>query len=285
MVMTVCVLAGFYSLVQIPKESSPEVIVPIGIVTTVLRGGGGEDVEKLVTNKLEEEIINVENIDKVTSSSQEGISIISAQFDASADIEKSIQDLKDAVDRGKTKLPSDAEEPVVTKVNFSEQPILILSISQDLSPAGLTRLGDELEKELRKVRGVSKVDILGTRKKEVQVVLRKDKLAAYNISINQVIGAIAGANASFPIGSITVSDVDYPVKFAGSIDEANQVPNITLTTANGSIVYLRDIAFVADGLEAPKTFSRISVDGDPSQNALSLYVYKKSGVPSNWITS
>jgi HAE1 family hydrophobic/amphiphilic exporter-1 len=275
--MFVFTLIGFYSLIQIPKESAPEVVVPVGIVTTVLRGGAGEDVEKLVTNKLEEEIVNVENIDKVTSSSQEGVSVITAQFNASADIEKSIQDLKDAVDKVKTKLPTDADEPTVTKVNFSQQPILILSISQDLSPAGLTRLGDDLEKELRKVKGVSQVDILGTRKKQVQVVLRKDKLATYGVSINQVIAAISGANASFPIGSITVADVDYPIKFSGSIDEANQVPDITLTSPSGSVIYLRDIAFVADGLEAPKTFSRISVDGQPSQNALTLNVYKKTG--------
>lgn len=277
MTMFVFTVVGFYSLIQIPKESAPEVVVPIGIVTTVLRGGAGEDVEKLVTNKLEEEIVNVENIDKVTSSSQEGVSVITAQFNASADIEKSIQDLKDAVDKVKTKLPTDAEEPTVTKVNFSQQPILILSISQDLSPAGLTRLGDDLEKELRKVKGVSQVDILGTRKKQVQVVLRKDKLATYGVSINQVIAAIAGANASFPIGSITVADVDYPIKFSGSIDEANQVPDITLTSQTGGVVYLRDIAFVADGLEAPRTFSRISVDGEPSQNALTLNIYKKTG--------
>ncbi len=277
MVMTVFILIGFYSLLAIPKESAPEVVVPVGIVTTVLRGGAGEDVEKLITNKLEEEIINVENIDKVTSSSQEGVSVITAQFNASADIEKSIQNLKDAVDKVKTKLPTDADEPVVTKVNFSQQPILILSISQDLSPAGLTALGDNLEKEIRKVKGVSQVDILGTRKKQVQVVLKKDKLATYGVSVNQVIAAIAGANASFPIGSITVADIDYPIKFSGSIDEANQVPDITLTSPTGSIIYLRDIAFVADGLEAPRTFSRVSVAGEPSQNALTLNIYKKTG--------
>lgn len=277
MVMFVLTAGGLYSLLAIPKESSPEVIVPVGIVTTILRGGTGEDVEKLITNKLEQEIANVENIDTVTSSSREGVSSITAQFNASADIEKSIQDLKDAVDRAKTELPTDAEDPVVTKVNFSEQPILILSISQDLSPAGLTQLGDDIEKELKKVKGVSKVDISGVRKKEVQVVVRKDRLATYGLSINQVIAAIQGANASFPIGSITVTNIDYPIKFSGSIDDASQVPDITLTTQSGTLVYLRDIAFIADGLESPKTFSRISVDGAPSENALTLNVYKKSG--------
>jgi multidrug efflux pump subunit AcrB len=277
MIIITLMIVGLYSLVSIPKESAPEVIVPIGIVSTVLRGGSGEDVEKLVTNKLEQDIANVENIDKVTSSSQEGISIITAQFNASANIDKSLQNLKDAVDKAKINLPSDADTPVVSKVNFSEQPILILSISEDISPASLTVLGDDLEKELKKIKGVSNVVITGTRKRQVQVVIRKDKLESYGLSLNQVIGAIQGANASLPIGNITVANIDYPIKFSGALDEASQVPDITLTTPSGTLVYLRDIAFVADGLETPKTFSRISVGGKPSENALTLSIYKKTG--------
>jgi len=277
MVMITLVIAGLYSLKTIPKESAPEVVVPIGIVSTVLRGGSGEDVEKLVTDKLEQDIANVENIDKVTSSSREGVSIITAQFNASADIDKSIQALKDAVDKAKSGLPSDAEIPVVSKVNFSEQPILIVSISQDLSPASLTVLGDDLEKELKKIKGVSSVSVTGTRKREVQVVIRKDRLESYGLSLSQVVGAIAGANASFPIGNITVDSVDYPIKFSGSIENTSDVPDITLLSPSGTLIYLRDIAFIADGLESPKTFSRVSVSGEPSVNAFTLYVYKKTG--------
>ncbi len=275
--MIVLILMGLTSLVAIPKESSPEIIIPMGIVSTVLRGASAEDTEKLITDKLESEIANVENIDKITSSSQEGVSVITAQFNASADIEKSIQDLKDAVDRVKGDLPADATDPMVTKINFADQPMLIVSISQDVSSAGLTALGDELEMQLKKVEGVSKVDISGTREREIQVVVRKEQLANYGLSLNQVIAAIAGANASSPIGSITVADVDYPIKFSGSIENAIEVPEITIQTASGVPVYLRDIAFIADGLAAPSTFSRISVEGAPSENALTLNVYKKSG--------
>ena len=126
-------LGGIYSLFLIPKESSPEVIIPFGIVTTTLRGAGAEDTEKLITNKLEDEIANLENIDTVTSSSREGVSIVSAQFNANADIDKSIQDLKDAVDKAKATFPADADEPFVSRVNFSDQPILIISASADVS--------------------------------------------------------------------------------------------------------------------------------------------------------
>lgn len=277
MIMGALIISGLYSIFLIPKESSPEVIIPIGVVSTTLRGGSAEDVEKLVTNKLEQEIANVENIDKVTSSSAEGLSVITAQFIASADIEKSIQDLKDAVDRAKIGLPTDADDPFVMKINFADQPVLIVSVSQDLSPAGMTKLGEELERELKKVKGVSAVDVAGTRPREVQVVISKEKLASYGLSINQVVAAIQGANASLPIGRITMGDVDYPIKFKGSIDEAGQVPDITLLGNGGVPVYLRDVAYIADGLEAPKTYSRISVGGMPSENSLTLSVRKKSG--------
>lgn len=277
LLMAVLVLAGIVSLVAIPKESSPEVIIPIGVVSTVLRGASAEDVEKLLTNKLEGEIVNVENVDKVTSSSREGVSVITAQFNASANIEKSIQDLKDAVDRAKGDLPTDATEPMVMKVNLADQPMLIVSVSQDISPAGLTALGDDLKNELKKVEGVSKVEISGTRKREVQVVVKKAELATYGLNLNQVIGAIQSANASLPIGSITVADIDYPIKFAGSIESAAEIPDITVQSASGVPIYLRDIAFIADGLAAPSTFSRISVNGAPSENAITLNIYKKSG--------
>jgi multidrug efflux pump subunit AcrB len=277
LLMIVLILTGLYSLLAIPKESAPEVIIPVGVVSTVLRGASAEDTEKLITNKLEPEIANVENIDKVTSSSQEGVSVITAQFNAKANIDKSIQDLKDAVDRVKGDLPTDATDPMVMKINFADQPMLILSISQDLSPAGLTALGDDLKDELKKVEGVSKVEVSGTRKREIDVVVRKDELARYGLSLNQVIGAIQGANASFPIGSITVADINYPIKFAGSIENAVEVPNITIQSASGVPVYLRDIAFISDGLASPSTYSRISVAGAPSENALTLYIYKKSG--------
>src|SRR3954469_4498816 len=88
LLMTVLVLTGMYSLLAIPKESAPEVIIPVGVGSTVLRGASAEDTEKLITNKLEPEIANIENIDKVTSSSQEGVSVITAQFNAKANIDK-----------------------------------------------------------------------------------------------------------------------------------------------------------------------------------------------------
>ena len=285
LLMIALTASGLMALLAIPKESSPEVIIPVGIVTATLRGASAEDTEKLITNKIEDEVANLENIDKVTSSSQEGLAVVSAQFNANANIDKSIQDLKDAVDRAKVNFPAEADEPSVSKVNFADQPILILSVSADLPESGLTDLGENLKDEIKKISGISKVEVAGTRKHEVGVVLKKQMLEKYGISTEEVMGAIAASNVSFPIGNITVADIDYPIKFAGSIDAAEQVPDITVRSSGGVNVYLRDIAFVADGLEKPQTFSRQSLAGKPSSQAITLYVYKKSGGDVTVITN
>ena len=277
LMMIALTVAGIYSLATIPKESAPEVIIPVGNVIATLPGASASDVEKLITNKLEDEIANIENIDKVTSSSREGVSIVSAQFLASANLDKSMQKLRDAVDRAKVEFPKEANEPQVMEVNFADRPILIISISEDLSPRGLTDLGDYLKDEIKKVRGVSKVDVSGTRKREAQVVIRRSALEQYGLNVSDVMNAITAANASFPIGNITVSDIDYPIKFEGSIDDPKDVANIPIPNTNGVPLYLRDIADVVDGLEKPLTFSRASVGGAPASQALTLNVYKKSG--------
>lgn len=268
---------GIWSLITIPKESAPEVVIPVGNIITALPGASATDVERLITNKLEDEIENLENIDKVTSSSREGISIVSAQFLASANIDKSIQKLREAVDRAKLDFPREATQPQVLQVNFADQPILVVSISQDLSPRGLTDLGDYLKNEIKKIQGVSNVKVSGTRNRETQVIVRKKALEQYGINLTDVINAVAASNAAIPIGSITISDIDYPITFEGSIEDPGEVANIAIPTPAGIPLYLRDIAVIVDGLEKPSSFSRSSQHGAPSAQALTLSVYKKSG--------
>lgn len=271
------VIAGTFSLFSIPKESAPSVEVPVGIVTTVLPGASSADVEKLVTDKMEEELANLENIDKLTSSSREGLSVVSVQFLASANLDKSIQDLKDAVDKVKPELPKEATDPQVLRINFADEPILIISVSSDASPAALTRLSEDLKTELRAVKGVSKVEISGVQEREVQVIVRGDALSRYGLKLTDVIAALQASNSSLPIGSITDNGIEYAIKFRGEINQPSEVGDIAIATPSGNIVYVRDIAAISDGLKKATSLSRTSVDGAPSEQALSLYVFKKSG--------
>ena len=105
------VFAGIFSLVSIPKENAPAVRIPIGIVTTVFPGASAADVEQLVTDKIESGVANIEDLDKLTSSSREGLSMVTVQFDASANLDKSLQKLRDAVSATKPDLPQEANDP------------------------------------------------------------------------------------------------------------------------------------------------------------------------------
>lgn len=271
------IAAGLYSLVAIPKESSPEVEVPIGIVSTVLPGAAARDVEKLVTKKIEDEVASISNLSKLTSVSGDGSSVITVEFDANANLDEAIADLKDAVDRAKPSLPEDATEPNVIRINFADEPVLIISVSGDYSPLELTTLGEDVSDVLKTVSGVAKVDVSGVRNREVTVVIQKEALLLYGITLGEIVGALNAQNSALPIGAITVSDVDYAVRFEGDIADTSDVANLPVLTRGDRSIYLRDIAEVYDGLEKASSYSRVSIDGAPSENALTLYVYKKRG--------
>lgn len=277
LLMGAMIVAGFYAVYLIPKESAPEVIVPIGIVTTVYPGASASDMEKLVTNKLENNLESLDGVKDVSSVSRDGVSSITVEFNASADVDESIVKVKDAVDLTKPELPADANEPVVNEVNFANQPVHLLSISADLDDVAFTELGEKLQDEFKNVAGVSQVDVSGTRERQVQVEVDSASLATYSLSVNDVMGALAGANLSLPIGTIRTDGVEYAIRFEGKIGDISQIKNIPVTSKNGFPIFIADIATVSDGVARENTLSRVSVDGAPSEKALTLSIYKKSG--------
>lgn len=273
----VLTIAGIVALIAIPKESAPEVQVPIGVITTVLPGGSAEDVERLITNKVEDRVLGLENVDKVTSTSGNGISAITVEFDASADIDESIQLLKDEVDKVRPELPSDAEDPNVTDVNFADQPILIVSVAGNLAPAELTALGESLQADLERIPGVSRVALSGVRERQVQVIVEQEKLRQYNLSLSQVTGAIQASGIATPVGAITIDGVSYDVRLESGTDGPEDVRDIAFSGPGGAPLRISDVATVIDGLEDPVTYSRVSVNGEPSIPALTLSVFKSRG--------
>ncbi len=277
LLMIALIAGGIVSVFAIPKESAPEVEIPVGIVSTILPGAAALDVEKLVTKPIEDEVANIQNLKKLTSTSRDGVSSISAEFDAFANLDEAIADLKDAVDRAKAELPADATDPQVIRINFADEPILIISVSGEYGPTALYNLGESLKDHIRGMPGISKVDVTGVRQPEVTVVIRKESLLQYGISLNDAVTALRINNASLPIGSIVVRDIEYAVRFDGDFESAADVENTPITTRGGKTIYVRDVAQVYDGLERATSYSRVSLNGEPAENALTLYVYKKKG--------
>ena len=275
--ITVLVVAGSYSLLKIPKENSPSIDIPEGIVTTTLPGAAAEDMEALVTNKLEAQISGLNNIDTITSNSGDGVSQITVQFTSNADTNQSIQDLRDAVARATPNLPADATTPQVNKLDFNSKPILVVSISGNLSPLEFSNLGQSVSDDFLSVSGVSQVNVSGVPPREVDVIVKKEKLEQYGLKVTDIIGAISSNNASAPAGKISIDGVNYNVNFKGSISDPNQIQDIAISTKNGIPVYLRDVATIYNDLAPTATYSRVSIAGKPSAQAITLLIYKQSG--------
>ena len=268
---------GIFSLVSIPKESAPEVEVPIAVVFTALPGASASDVEALVTNRLERPLkSNLDDVKNITSSSAEGSSQITVEFDAQADLQESLTDLRDEIDIAKNELPDEAEDPRVIKIDFAAEPVVTLSLSAPIPEEALFEIGDFLKEELKAVKGVSSVSVSGLRPREVQVLLDQSLLRQFGLTPQEVVRAIGGANITTPAGSIEIDGVSYPVRFEGSVSTALHVASIPVTARGGTPVLVRDVATVIDGYADPSSLSRTSVEGNLSETSLSFDVFKAS---------
>jgi multidrug efflux pump subunit AcrB len=270
LLMIALVFAGAYSLLIIPKEYEPAITIPIGIVTTVLPGASASDVEQLITNKIEDGVLGLQNISEVTSTSADGVSSIEVQFTANADIDKSIQNLQNEVNQIQGQLPAEAMTPRITQVNFTNQPVIVASVSGDLAAGELTSLGQQVQSDLQRVPGVSTVNLSGVQNREVQVIVSQAELQQYKLKISDITNAISAAGLASPAGSITVDNVSYNVSLDAGLATPENVANVALTAPNGAALRISDVANVVDGLKDPTSYSRVSVVGSASQPALTL---------------
>ena len=270
-------VSGLWAVVNIPKENFPSITIPDGFVVVTMPGASAADMETLVTDKLEDQISGLSNIDTMTSNSSPGLSEVTVQFNAGANINQSIQDLRDAVAKAVPNLPSDASAPAVTKIDFNAQPVLVASIAGDLPPIAFSELGTTVSDDLKSVTGVSEVDVAGVPSQQVTVVVSKEKLAQYGLTLPGVISAIATSNAAVPAGSIQMQGVNYNINFKGGFTDPSQLDAIAVGQANGSPIYLRDIALISNGLAPATSYSRLSLSGAPSQQAITLTIYRQSG--------
>ncbi len=270
------VAIGVYALVMIPKEASPEVSIPYGIVSVGLPGATAYDVERLVVDKLEPTLQNIAHVRKTTSTARQGVGTISVEFNQNADLNIGVQDIRSAIDRIKHELPSDATAPVVMKIDTTDQPILTVAISSPLAPETLTKLGNDLKETLTTIPGVVKVDVSGVRNREISIVVHRDLLAQHKINAQAIIGALRTSNTSSPVGSLTIDDIIYPIQFKGDITAVEDIRAIPISTPSGTI-RIGDIATIIDGYEPTTTISHLNTRGNEVTYALTLNVYKSKG--------
>lgn len=270
-------LLGTTAAFTLPKESDPEVTIPIGVVTTIYPGASPLDVEKLITEEIEDEISELDDVDVYRSTSSEGVSSIVVEFDADAEIDGRIRALKDAVDDATSQLPDEAERPVVKQISVTDQPILLIAMALDLTEEKLKQVGKVLQDELESIPGVSEAKIVGIRNREVQVTVDAAQLERYDLSLRDVITTLQQHDAQLPVGAIEQNNKRYTVRFEGGLKDPDTIKLLPITSLSSAPITIGDVATVTDGLEEVSTFSRFSLGGQPARSALSIEIFKNDG--------
>ncbi|GIV58401.1 MAG: multidrug resistance protein [Rhodothermaceae bacterium] len=258
MVLTVILtLGGLYSYLTIPKEAQPSIEVPNIVVTTVYPGASPSDIESLVTQKIEQEVQNISGIKEIRSTSNEGVSTVIVEFDPDVSMDDAFQKVRDKVDIAKAELPGDAEEPIVSEINFDEFPILTINLGASYSLARLKEVAEDLQDELESIPSVLEVDLIGGLEREVQVNVDLKALQAYNLTFNDLIQTIRDENTNLPGGSVDVDRLNYLVRVDGEFSDPSEIENLVLKAPGGTPVYVRDVADVIFGFKDRATYARL----------------------------
>ncbi len=264
---------GILSYKNMPKELTPEIVIPTILVQTPYPGNPPVDVENLITRPLEKEIESVRGIKELTSTSSQGFSMIYVEFNTDVDIKTAKQDVKDKVDNAKRELPDDLlQDPIVMDIDFSEFPILNINLSGDYSIEDLKEYAEYLEDEIETYKEISKVEIKGVNEREIKINVDPHKLEAYNLNFFDIERAIQNENISISGGELRFGDTKRSLRTIGEFEDVEEIRNIIIKNERGNIVYVKDVAKVIDGYEDPESIARL--DKNP---VVSVQVIKKSG--------
>ena len=264
---------GVISYITMPKELFPEINYPTVFVQTVYPGNSPEDIENLITRPLENELQTVKGIKTLKSNSLQDFSMIFVEFQTSVDIKEALLDVKDAIDKAKSKLPTDMmTDPTAMNFDFNSFPILNVNISGDYSLTQLKNYADYLKDEIERVNEVSKVDISGVDDRKILIEVDLPKMEALGIGFTTVENIMRMENMSMSGGEIKIGKTRRSVRTVGEFNTIDDIRNIVIRQDPNNTVYLKDIATVTDGFGDKKSYARL--DGRP---VVTLNVVKKSG--------
>lgn len=243
-------LGGLLSYISMPRENFPEVSIPTIFISSVYPGNSAEDVERFITDPIEDELKNISGISKVESSSLQDYSIITIEFDQTVDVEIAKQRVKDKVDivKGKSDWPTmdggAKVDPYVFELNLSEMmPIMNINLKGDYTPQELKGFAEDLQDEIENFPEIKEVNIRGVEDMEVEIAVDMYKMTASTVTIYDIVNAIQRENVTISGGNIIQNEQRKNIRVVGQIKEPQELEDI-IVKRDGGVVYLKDIAEV-----------------------------------------
>lgn len=261
-VILIILFSGLSAYNSMPRESFPEIKETKIYVSSIYPGNTAEDVEKLITDPLEEKLKTVSNVVEITSTSQEDYSMVIVEFDENINVDDAKQKVKDEIDSETAgedwpTFNGAKVEPNVFELNLSEEmPILNINISGDYPVEKLKKYAEYLEDEIEGLQEIKQVDIRGAQEKEVEIAVDIYKMMAAKVSFDDVINAINNGNITMSAGNLVSSGQRRTIRIIGEIDDPSDLDNFVVKSENNSPIYLKDIAKVAFKEKEKTTYAR-----------------------------
>ena len=278
MAMLLVLFLGGSAYNSMPRENFPEIRETKIYISSVYPGNTAEDIEKLITDPLEDKLKTVSNVVEITSTSQEDYSMVVVEFDEDISVDKAKQKVKDEIDAQTSNedwptFNGAKVKPNIFELSMSEEmPILNINISGDYTVEKLKEYAEYLQDEIENLEEIKQVDIRGAQEKEVEVAVDIYKMMASSVSFSDILGAISNGNTTISAGNFKTSGQRRTIRILGEIDTPKQLENFVVKSENSDIVYLKDVATVSFKDKDITTFAREY--GNP---VVMLDVKKRSG--------
>ena len=270
--MAIIISIGSLTYINIAKDAEPDIDIPFIYITVPHQGISPEDSERLIVRPLENQLKTIEGIEEMNGSASNGFGSVLLEFDINFDKDKALGDVREKVDMVKSKLPQDAEEPIVLEFNMAELPTIVVSLSGDVPDRTLFYHAKRLQTKLESIPGILEAVVTGDREDLMEILVSPSKLENYNISLMDLIKSITGNNRLVAAGSIDKGQGKFSIKVPAVYESAQDVYNLVIFSSGDGAVTLGDVAEIRKTYKDTESFAR--VNGRP---AVALQVKKRIG--------
>ncbi len=262
MVFLIIITLGVMGFRYLPVDLLPPIEYPQLTIATNYSNVGPEEIENIITERIENAVAGVPGVERVRSNSNEGSSRVTLEFAQGVNIDAAANDIRAALDRVRGSLPPEADPPRIWKFDPNNFPIVIIGANSDKDLAELTLLLDrEITKRFEQINGVGSIDIWGGINREVKVDIKRDRLIASGLSTQQVQQAIARENTNLPGGNVNSGTQRLYVRTLGEYESVDEIANTVITTIDGKPIRVKDVANVSFGYEDLDRL--VTIDGKP----------------------
>ena len=247
---------GIQSILSSPMELTPDMNMPMQIISTVYPGAAPEDINELITKPIEGSVSTLSGVDTISSTSMENVSMVIIQYDYGTNMDTAYMNLRKCLDTIKSSLPEDAQEPTIYEIDINATAAMNIAVSGGTDENLYNYVNDAIKPELEKISSVGEVNVSGGQSSYIRIELIPEKLAQYNLNLNTVAQLVASADFSMPAGEVGYGNQKLNLTVGDEYRSVDSIGNIVIPLATGDVIHLSDVAIVCEDLNDMTTLSR-----------------------------